>query len=249
MLENAASWGADGFELMPVDPTRLEPASIRANLDRYGLEAGAVGTALINLVAGMTLLDPDPQNATQAKFRLNQTIDFAAAIGAPLLTIGSFRGRFSTAGGQGRQQLASILHEAANYAQSCGIQLVLEPINRYQSDGITTAAEGLAFLTEMDHPAIGLMLDTCHMNMEESSWTQPFRQAMDAGLLWYVHIADNNRLPPGRGLIDFNRIISILQEIGYSGYLAAEVLALPDPDTAAQQVLAFMRPLLRSKTA
>jgi sugar phosphate isomerase/epimerase len=62
--------------------------------------------------------------------------------------------------------------------------------------------------------------------------------------LWHVHLGDNNRLPPGCGLIDFRAIVATLREVGYSGYLSAELLARPDPDTAARHTLTYMRSLL-----
>jgi sugar phosphate isomerase/epimerase len=89
-----------------------------------------------------------------------------------------------------------------------------------------------------------LLLDTYHVNIEETSWTEPFRRLMAAGKLWHVHLGDNNRLPPGRGLIDFAAIVATLRQLDYTGWLSAELLARPDPDTAAQQTLTYMRSLL-----
>jgi sugar phosphate isomerase/epimerase len=244
MLAKAAGWGADGCELMPVDPTRLDAGSIRGSLERCHLEVGAVGTALLSIVAGLTLLNPEPEKASRARTQFYRTIDFAASIGAPLLTIGGFRGRFSSVGREGRQQFIEIIREAADYSVPKGVQLVLEPINRYQSDGITSTAGGLAFLEEVNHPGLGLLIDTCHMTMEESSWTEPFRLAMEAGRLWHIHLAENNRLTPGRGLIDFKEILKTLKEIGYDRHLTLEVMAIPDPDSAACEGIAYIRNLL-----
>jgi sugar phosphate isomerase/epimerase len=67
---------------------------------------------------------------------------------------------------------------------------------------------------------------------------------MEAGRLWHVHLGDNNRLPPGEGMIDFGRVVGILRGIGYAGFLSAELMALPDPDTAARTTLTYMRALL-----
>jgi sugar phosphate isomerase/epimerase len=131
-------------------------------------------------------------------------------------------------------------------ADARNVQLALEPLNRYETDIIHNVEEGLAFLHEVNHPALGLLLDTYHINIEEPSWTEPFRRAMSSGQLLHVHLGDNNRLPPGHGLIDFAAIVATLREIGYSGYLSAELLALPDPDTAARQTLAHMRCLLEA---
>lgn len=246
-LAKAARLGAAGVELMPSDPAALNSQAIRASLHQHGLKVAAVGSGGIPFAAGLTLLHPDPAKAGQAESRLYQLIDFAAAVGSPLVTIGSFRGRLAAVGAGGRERLVTILSEAAIYAAAHGVRLVLEPLNRYEADLVNNAAEGLALVEEVGQPAFGLLLDTYHVNIEESSWTEPFRQVMAANRLWHVHLGDNNRWPPGYGLIDFPAIVATLRQIGYAGYLSAELLARPDPDTAARQTLAYLRPLLESE--
>lgn len=242
-LARAAELGADGVELIPLEPARLDPAAIKAELAANRLEAAAIGTVALGLVGGTTLLHPDPEIAGLARTRLWEFINFAANVEAPVLTIGNFRGRLSSAGSNGRERLVHIVRDAAAYAAELGVRLAVEPINRYQIDGITNAAEGLAFLDDVGSPALGLMLDTCHVNMEEASWTEPFRRVMASGRLLFVHIADNNRLAPGMGLIDFPAIVRELRLAGYEGYLSAEILARPDPDAAAVQTMSYMRRL------
>ena len=145
MSSKAVMWGADGFELMPVEPSRVDVSAIRTSLSTHDLKVGAVGTALLSIVAGLTLLNPDSDIAVQAQTRFYQCIDLAAALSAPLVTLGGFRGRFSSAGAQGRQQLVDILRKAAEYAERQGVRLALEPVNRYQLDGIASAEDGLNF--------------------------------------------------------------------------------------------------------
>ena len=244
MAAKAADWGADGVELMPLDVTRLNPHEISATLARHRLEACAVGTALFAILGGMTLLDPDAEKAARAKDRLFRSIEFASASGAPLLTIGGFRGRFSALGAEGRSRFIDLLLRAGDFAALNQVRIVLEPINRYQSDGIASAAEGLQFLADLDHRSVGLLIDTCHMTTEETSWTEPFRQVMAAGKLWHVHLAESNRLPPGNGLVDFPAILGVLKQIGYNQHLTIEVFAKPDPDTAARQGLTYIREML-----
>ncbi len=246
-LAKAARLGAAGVELMTADPAALDSQAIRASLEQHGLEVAAVGSGGIPFATGLTLLHADPAKASQAENRLRQLIDFAAAVGSPLVTVGSFRGRLAAVGAGGRERLAAILREAAGYAAAHGVCLVLEPLNRYEADLVNNAAEGLALVEEVGQPAFGLLLDTYHVNIEESSWTEPFRQVMAAKRLWHVHVGDNNRWPPGYGLIDFPAIVATLRQIGYTGYLSAELLARPDPDAAARQTLAYMRPLLESE--
>jgi sugar phosphate isomerase/epimerase len=120
----------------------------------------------------------------------------------------------------------------------------LEPLNRYESDIIHNTAEGLAFLEEVGHSHLGLLLDTFHVNIEEPSLYDCFRQALTARRLWHVHLGDSNRLPPGQGHLDFAGIVTALREGGYQAYLSAELLAQPDPDVAAVMTAEHMRRLL-----
>lgn len=246
-LAKAAQMGAQGVELMVADPAALDAAGIRALLIRHGLQAAAVGSGAVALTAGLTLLHADASKAAQAEARLRDLVEFAAAVGAPLVTIGSFRGRLAGYGPGARERLVAVLRAAALYAGERGVRLALEPLNRYESDVVNTAEQGLALAQEVGHPALGLLLDTYHVNIEESSWTEPFRRLMAAGLLWHVHLGDNNRLAPGRGLIDFPAVVATLRQVGYDGFLSAELLARPDPDTAARETLAYMRPLLEAR--
>ncbi len=243
-LARAAQLGAQGIEFMAADPGVLDANAIRTTLKRHGLEAAAVGSGAVPLTAGLTLLHADPARSIQAQERLRALITFAAGVGAPIVTIGSFRGRLGAVGPGGRERLLAVLRQAATYAEGRGVRLALEPLNRYEADLVNTADQGVAFVREAGHPAFGLLLDTFHVNIEESAWTEPFRRVMAEGLLWHVHLGDNNRLPPGRGLIDFAAIVRTLREIGYAGFLSAELLARPDPDTAAVETVAHMRPLL-----
>ncbi len=243
-LAKAAAWGADGVELLTADPVRLDAGAILKSLREKGLTAAAVGSGAIAFATGLTLLHSDPAKADLAQARMRDLIDFAFGVEAPLVTVGSFRGRLSSFGPGARKRLIAILRQAADYAEPRGVRLALEPLNRYETDVVVNADEGLAFIDEVGHRALGLLLDTYHVNIEEASWTEPFRRVMAAGQLWHVHLGDNNRLPPGRGLIDFPAIVSTLREIGYAGYLSAELLARPDPDTAALDTLTYMRPLL-----
>lgn len=245
-LTKAAQWGADGIEFMSSNPRELDGARIKASLDDCGLEAVAAASGAITLTLGITLLHADPASAALARQRLYELIDFASAIGAPLVTIGSFRGKLAYVESGGRELLVRTLRSAAAYAQEASIRIALEALNRYEGDIVNNHEEGLAFLEEIDHPALGLLLDTYHVNIEESSWTKPFRRTLQADKLFHVHLGDNNRLPPGRGLIDFAAIVATLNECGYGGYLSAELLARPDPDTAARETLAYMRSLMEA---
>lgn len=139
--------------------------------------------------------------------------------------------------GQAEQWLIEALRECASENEE--VNLALEPINRYESDLINTVGAGLNLLEKIQMENIGLLLDTFHMNIEEPSITESLASAK--GRLFHVHIADSNRWFPGAGHIDFKAIVDVLDQINYHGFLSAEILPLPDPDTAATSTLAHFR--------
>jgi 5-keto-L-gluconate epimerase len=243
-MRKAAQFGADGVELLSINPADLVLTDLCSAINRHGLQVAAIATGGLAHTLGLTLLHQDSEKAALAQQRLFDLIDLARHLNAGLVTVGSFRGRASQVDGDGRGRLAEILYRAAEAAAPRGVRLALEPLNRYESDLINNHNDGLAFIQQVNHTSLGLLLDTYHVNIEESSWTEPFARVMAVGRLFHVHLGDNNRLPPGDGLIDFSAIINTLRQGKYAGFLSAELLAKPDPDTAASRTLSYMRKVM-----
>jgi sugar phosphate isomerase/epimerase len=247
-LEKAVQMGYAGVELMALRPVDLDGGDVAAQVSYCGLEIVAVASGAIAMLDKLTLLAGAPETGAEAERRLYQLIDFAAAARAPLVTIGGFRGRLANAvwtDAQGaRGYLVSVLRRAAERAATVGVRLALEPLNRYESDIINNAAEGLALVEEVGHKSLGLLLDTFHMNIEETQYDAAIRSLARAGRLFHVHLGDSNRLAPGQGHLDFPTILTSLCAVGYHGYLSAELLARPDGDAAAANTAQHMRSLL-----
>lgn len=243
-LAKAAALGYDGVELMTADPAALDAAHVRDAVRDAGLVISAIGSGAVAMTSGLTLLNEDPEKSVRAQACLVELIKFADGVAAPIVTVGSLRGRLGRQGSPSYADLVQIMQRMAEAAAKCNVRLAIEPLNRYESDVINTVEQGLTFIHDVGYPALGLVVDTYHVNIEERSWTSPFRQAMAAECLFHVHLGENNRLSPGSGLIDFPTILSALGASGYQGYLSAELLAWPDGDTAAQRTAAYIRPLL-----
>ncbi len=245
-LQKAAACGYHGVELMVREPAELDASAIVGAIRDAGLEAAAIGTGAQFLVDRLTLVSADAAVEQRAFARFCALADFASAVGAPLVTIGSFRGRLKEAGEGARERLVERLRACAEYAGGKGLRVALEPLNRYEADFVNTAAQGMALVREVEHPAFGLLLDTFHMNIEEASLRRAVYTV--APRLWHIHLGDSNRRPPGKGHFPFGRFLRALSEAGYQGYLSAELLALPDPDTAGVQAARAVRRLMRRYT-
>jgi D-psicose/D-tagatose/L-ribulose 3-epimerase len=111
------------------------------------------------------------------------------------------------------------MKEIYAYAESLGILIGIEPINRFETYFINRGDQALA-LAEAVGPNCGVCLDTFHMNIEEDDMFAAIRRAK--GRLVGFHVADNNRMAPGMGALNWKKIIKTLQEIGYDKVLSVE---------------------------
>ncbi len=106
--------------------------------------------------------------------------------------------------------------EAAEY----GVDLNMECLNRFENYLLNTAAEGVSFVKEVDCPNVWVMLDTFHMNIEETSIGAAIRTAGD--LLGHFHTGECNRMVPGKGRTPWREIGEALAEIGYDKRVVME---------------------------
>jgi sugar phosphate isomerase/epimerase len=111
-----------------------------------------------------------------------------------------------------------IMNRLCRKAADYGIQLVLEPLNRYSTPYCATAKDAIALAQQVD--SLGILLDTFHMNIEEDSFKDAIQSSRK--FLRHMHFADNNRKMPGFAHIDFSTIVKSLNEIGYRGYISFE---------------------------
>jgi 5-keto-L-gluconate epimerase len=244
-LEKAARFGFDGVELMAVEPRTLDLAAVLQALRAYGLEAAAIASGAIFAATGISLLAKDASIRRTAVERLDELISMAIAVEARVVTLGSFRGRLAWHEQPGAADyLADVLSAAAQRAARQGVYLAVEPLNRYETDFLQNASQAMQFVSQVGNSHLGVLLDTFHMNIEEASPFDSVGQALSAGLLYHVHVADSNRRPPGQGHFDFPELLERLRSGGYAGYLSAELFPYPDPDRAAQAVAEHLRPLL-----
>ena len=102
----------------------------------------------------------------------------------------------------------------ADIAKAAGVELVLEIVNRFETNLLNTAAQGLDFIRETGSDHVRLHLDTFHMNIEEVDPAAAIRLAGDK--IGYFHVGESNRGYLGAGVIDFDRIFDALVEIDYA---------------------------------
>jgi sugar phosphate isomerase/epimerase len=135
----------------------------------------------------------------------------------------------------------AMYRELAEPVQGSAGLLLLEPLNRYESRYLNSVADCLDALAAVDRPGTGLLFDFFHVAIEEADIAAAIRLAGDR--IKHVHLADNNRMLPGYGNIDWAGCLAALKSVGYDGYLNLECSPSGDPATTLPATSAFLRPL------
>ncbi len=230
-IGKAASLGFNALELHWADPFQIPISAISDSCDRHMMKIAAFATGRAYVYEGLNLIDDDPHRRQKAVERLKSFVDAAAPYRAAVI-LGCIRGNLPAPDKkeEALEILAGSTKEVALYAEDKGVGLVFEAINRYENNYLNTAKETVEFIQNYRLPNTKLLLDTFHMNIEESDPVEAFIDSKE--LLGYVHIADNNRLFAGAGHIPLKKIVAALNEIDYKGCISAECLPLPDSEQA-----------------
>ncbi|MCB2053878.1 MAG: sugar phosphate isomerase/epimerase [Geminicoccaceae bacterium] len=219
--------GFDFVELLVPEEGELDAPAARRALDDAGL--GVVLAARVSLTRNLASADAEArqEGLDYIRFAVDRAVALGATIvggpltGNPLVFAGRApapvvederRARFD--------RCIEGLAAAGDYARAAGVRLAVEPLNRFESDVLCTVAQGLELMSALDHQAVGLMLDTFHMHMEEASIAEAIR---DAGPhLVHFQANENHRGFPGTGSTDWVAVFRALHEVGYEGPISLE---------------------------
>ncbi len=242
-MSKAAALGYDGVELALSDAAQAEPERIRRALEASGLALPAISTGRVFAERKVWFTHPSEAVRDEAVRTICGLVDVAARFGA-LVNIGRARGYIHE--GEtveaATERFLACMATCARHAARLGVLMVLEPVNRYETNFINSVPQALAMLDRLGEPNVKVMPDVFHMNIEDRSLAGSFRQA--GARTGYVHLADSNRLAPGQGHLPFGEILAVLADVGYDGWVTAEILPEPDPDTAARAAIDYLRTLL-----
>lgn len=129
--------------------------------------------------------------------------------------------------------------ETADLAKDAGVDLVLEVVNRFESNLLNTTAQGLKFVDDTGSDHVRLHLDTFHMNIEEANPAAAIRLAGDK--LGYFHIGESNRGYLGDGTVNFDQIFDALLDIGYQRDIVFESFSTTVVDESLSLACAIWR--------
>ncbi|MCB1970639.1 MAG: sugar phosphate isomerase/epimerase [Geminicoccaceae bacterium] len=246
LFEHARKLGFDFVELLvPEREDGLDLAAVRAAADAAG--QFIVLAARVNAGRSIASLDADARRGGEEYLRY--TFEVANALGARIVG-GPVYGEPLVFSGRAPQAMSAEqmrrrrdhcvegLSRLAPLASAAGVVMALEPLNRFETDMISTTRQAVEVASLVDQPGLGLLLDTFHMNMEERSIADAIREAGS----WLVHFQanENHRGFPGTGHIDWTAVMRALFDVGYNGPVSLEPFRRND-DRAGLPI-AFWRP-------
>lgn len=238
--EDALIWlkksGFDGAEICISDYCNLDIKQISKQLQAHQLDCSTISTGQARGRENISLLQ-EGEGKQIAIHRLKEHIDAAALLGSKV-TLGLLRGR--AADTEGKKRLADSLTDVLIYAQKKNVVILIEAINRYETNVLNTAWETRDFIENQleGNPNVGILWDTFHANIEDARLEETI--SVMGNRLKHVHMADSNRMFPGYGHLDFEEIFQLLNDFGYEEYCSFECLNLPDIMTVRQNAEPFI---------
>lgn len=227
VFRGLAAAGFDGVEIPVVGQPDAELKAMRAACDELGLAC----TTATFITPDINPIDPDPAIRGKAVDALKQRIDQTAALDSDILVGGIYQahkyfvGRAATK--QEWQWSAEYLRTAGEYAQSAGIRLGLEFLNRFEVFLINTAADAQRMCRDVGLDNVGILYDTHHANIEDPNPEQALVPVRDN--LFHVHLSESHRGALGSGQVKWEETFAALRKIDYQGWLTIEAFGTSDP--------------------
>jgi len=189
----------------------------------------------------------EPKTADLAVSETRSTIDMAAELGAPFVTVAVAIHDDITAENVDECTAVAVdaLRRMSADAKAKDVRLVFEATNHLEMGKYVNTVmnhKRMIDLTGCDN--IGIQIDWFHASFEELN---PYEAVMDAQpLLWHMHFRDSNSLTPGYGRADFKAVFRALIKTDYDGYCTIESAPMvPDSDTAARDGITYLKMMER----
>lgn len=240
------AWGFDLIEIPLESPSDWDPARTAALLAENGLSA----SICLAMGLGRDLIADRATVATTQDY-VRECVDRVGILGGrvvagPLYTpVGDTRGMSRSERAAAVDRLVAGLRPLVDYAGEREVTLAIEPINRFETSFLNTAEQALEVVARVDSPALGILLDTFHMNIEEKDQTAAIR--LVGSRLAHLHACGSDRGSPGADHLAWPEIAVALTEVDYQGALVIESFTPQNQSIA--RAAAIWRPLAESQDA
>ena len=215
-------WGFETVEIPVEDPSHINPAHVKRELDRHGLVCGSVCACMGpgRDFRGTAAEQKTAMDYCKALIDQMVVLDCPSLIGPVYSVVGKAD---AVEPAQQKKEWALVvknLKALARYAEKYGRQICIEPLNRFETDFLNTCDQGLRLIKAVGSKAVKLHLDTFHMNIEEKNQAASIRKA--GKLLGHFHACGSDRGTPGNDHIDWKPIVSALKSVGFKGDVVIE---------------------------
>jgi D-psicose/D-tagatose/L-ribulose 3-epimerase len=261
-LDLIRQFGFDGIEVSMFDPADFASREIRAGLEGQGLGC----TICSVLLPGLSLISDETDVRARTIRHLQACIEKTAEVGATVIAgplyhpVGSFTGKRRMR--EEWQRAVDGYRELGPVLERTGVQLCIEPLNRFETFFLNTTEDAVRLCDEVGHPNVGLLLDTFHANIEEKHLYEAFKSG--ARHLKHVHACENDRGTPGTGHVDWTGVFRALREAEYDAWVTIESFGFSlgelssaaaiwrdlaaTPETIASDGVKFLRQNLAGRT-
>jgi D-psicose/D-tagatose/L-ribulose 3-epimerase len=253
-LETAARLGFDGVELSLLAAEHGAARRLRQRARDLGLTL----TCTTGLTPDQDVTSDDGHVRGAGVLALRSAVRQAHELGSKLLSgviYASWGVRRADRRAERWARATEALRSVVDEADALDVTLGVEAINRYETDLINTADQAMALAEAVDHPRVGVLLDTYHLNIEEKDLAGALRRA--GSRLVHLHVVENDRGVPGSGHVPWDDVRAGLRDIGYDRFATLEMFVQagldvspdlsiwraiePDPTAAARAGLAFLQ--------
>lgn len=245
LVAKAAAMGFDVFTMPVEEPALIDVAAMKAMLAQHPLRlhvSGAYGPT-------RDLTHEDPRFRDQSLQYIRDTLRICEQLGVELLVGPAYsavgkRRKIPTSQREREWELAVIgLQEAGRMADDHGVTLAIEPLNRFETDLVNTAAQVKQLIADVGMPSVKIHLDTFHMHIEEQNVYDAI--VLAGSDLVYVDASESDRGTPGKGQVHWEEVARGLRDINYGGDCVIESFT---PDCVAiADAAAIWRPLAPSQ--
>lgn len=245
LFPKISKMGFDVVEIAVEDPALIDVQAVKNALSQHNLKANICGAF------GPTrdLTNEDESIHKNCFSYIESCLDFCVKLGADF-----FGGPMYSAVGKARMLSAERrkaewelavknLKTVCNMAASRGLQIALEPLNRFESDLVNTTDDVLRLISDIDHPAAKIMLDGFHMNIEEKDIEKAITTAADK--LIHLQVSENYRGTPGTGQTRWDAYKKGLEKINYKGTVTIESFTSENKELAG--AVCFWHPMSESQ--
>ncbi len=245
LLPKLSAWGFDLAELPVENVGDWDPARAAGVLLKHGLGA----TVCAVMPPGRELVAADRETIAATQDYLRSCVAAAATVGSGVVAgpLYASAGRMWRVEAAERRklvrELAANLAPLAEYAGELGVRLAVEPLNRFETSLINTVDQAMEVVEAVDSSALGVLLDTFHMNIEERDLPAAIRSV--GNRLFHFHACANDRGAPGADHLDWEGMVVALRDVGYD--VAVVIESFTAENDAIATAAAVWRPLAASQ--